>query len=123
MWLYSSVKDTRRSAICKDLEGTILPADDPYWDTHTPQMHHGCRSSLRSLTQEQADRKLASDAKTVDGRKRFRDKPPAGVDADEGFGDAPDPRQKAAAQFDLAGLDKGLRESLERKARAAGEAA
>jgi SPP1 gp7 family putative phage head morphogenesis protein len=133
MWMFDAIVDSRTSPICRPLDGVIKPADDPWWDTHTGPLHHQCRSGIRALTQEQADRKLASGAKHPDGGPRFREDAPkegsqwtkdAKVEPpQEGFGGAPDPRQKAAAQFDLAGLDKGLRESLERKARAAGEAA
>lgn len=52
--LFSGIEDRRQTAICRDLDGLILPADDPYWTTHSPQLHHACRSHLLSLTEAQA---------------------------------------------------------------------
>lgn len=36
--------------------GTILPADDPWWDTHFPPLGWGCNCGVRSLTRRERDR-------------------------------------------------------------------
>ena len=41
--------------ICPSANGTILPADDPWWQRATPPRHHGCRCRVDSLRQETAD--------------------------------------------------------------------
>lgn len=41
--------------LCLDLEGLVLPVDDPFWEDHTPPNHFGCASSLTPLTQERAE--------------------------------------------------------------------
>jgi SPP1 gp7 family putative phage head morphogenesis protein len=119
-WMYDAIMDSRTSPICKPLDGIIKPADDPWWQDHTPPLHHQCRSGIRCLTDEQAREKLGSGAKAPDGGPRFRTEAPA-VDAQEGFGQAPKPNDKPADDYDLSDVDAGLRESLQRKARAAGE--
>lgn len=42
VWIYDAILDSRTSAICKSLDGTTLPADDPFWTTRTPPVHHAC---------------------------------------------------------------------------------
>lgn len=73
--MFDAVRDSRTSNICTVCDGTVLPADDPWWDTHRPQLHHRCRSGVRSLTERKA------------GRMGVTTKPPT-IAADDGFGDA-----------------------------------
>jgi SPP1 gp7 family putative phage head morphogenesis protein len=54
-FMYDAVLDSRTSSICRNLNGTVLPQDDPFWDTHIPPLHFGCRSGLRSLTRRAAE--------------------------------------------------------------------
>lgn len=54
VWVYDAVLDGRTSAICKSLDGTTLPADDPFWETHHPPNHFSCRSGIISLTEAEA---------------------------------------------------------------------
>lgn len=56
-WMFSAILDTRTTEICRPLNGTVLAADDPFWNTHTPPLHHQCRSIKRALTPEQAERR------------------------------------------------------------------
>lgn len=90
---YSAVLDSRTTEICQELDGTILRADDPYWQTHWPPNHFNCRSTLVSLSDEEAQADGISDTG-----------PP--VVPDDGFGvpsgDAPDWTP------DLAGYSPGL---------------
>jgi SPP1 gp7 family putative phage head morphogenesis protein len=51
---FDAVGDSRTSEICEELDGTVLPADDAFWATHTPPLHHQCRSVLTPLTAEEA---------------------------------------------------------------------
>ncbi len=54
-FMYDAVLDSRTTELCKGLNGTILPQDDPFWDTHAPPLHHGCRSGLRTLSRRQVE--------------------------------------------------------------------
>lgn len=63
------------SDICVASDGTILPADDPWWADHNPPLHHRCKSGVISLTAEEAGDDV--------------DDTPPDVDADDGFGGAP----------------------------------
>ena len=56
-WLYDAVLDSRTTALCSELDGTLLPADDPWWDTHHPPVHYNCRSAVRSQRRRQAERR------------------------------------------------------------------
>lgn len=75
--MFDAVLDTKTSDICRPLDGTILDQDHPFWDTHWPPLHHRCRSSVRSLTARQAQRRGITDT-------------PAEVDVGEGFGEVAD---------------------------------
>jgi len=39
---FDAVGDSRTSDICEALDGKVLPADDPFWRTHSPPLHHQC---------------------------------------------------------------------------------
>jgi SPP1 gp7 family putative phage head morphogenesis protein len=55
-WLFSAILDDRTTAhICRPAHGTLLPADHKWWSTHTPPLHHRCRSLKRAITTEQAE--------------------------------------------------------------------
>jgi SPP1 gp7 family putative phage head morphogenesis protein len=51
---FDGVEDARQSDLCSELNGLVLPADDPFWRTHTPPLHHQCRSTLVALSNEEA---------------------------------------------------------------------
>lgn len=55
--MYDAILDSRTTDICSDLDKTILPVDDPFWNDHTPPLHHNCRASLRSLRRADAERR------------------------------------------------------------------
>ncbi len=73
---FDGIDDDVQTEICDDCDQTILPADDPWWDTHTPLLHYNCRSVITPLSEEEAL------AEGID------DEPPP-ADADEGFGTPP----------------------------------
>jgi SPP1 gp7 family putative phage head morphogenesis protein len=75
-WRFDAVLDSRTSPICKPLNGTILPADSPFWQSNYPPLHHHCRSGVYSLTDEQAS--------SLGGEDDLPD-----IKAADGFGAAP----------------------------------
>lgn len=75
-WMFSCVLDHGTTPCCRNAHGTVLPADHPWWQTHTPPMHFNCRSDLIALTEEEAVR-----YGYTPGRR-----PPAGCDPAKGFG-------------------------------------
>lgn len=69
---FDAVGDSRMSEICEGLDGTILPADDPFWAKHTPPLHHACRSIVTALSPEEADEEgVTSSAPDVDPDEGF----------------------------------------------------
>jgi|GEM_PF-3075745 len=56
-WLFDAILDGRTTDQCSARDGVLLPADDPWWATNTPPIHHACRSGIRSLRKSQADRR------------------------------------------------------------------
>lgn len=48
-WLFDGVADSRQSSICKACDGVVARADDPWWQAHSPPLHHQCRSGIISL--------------------------------------------------------------------------
>ena len=79
--IFDSIDDLRRSIYCEVRDGTILPVDDPWWDTNSPQVHHACRSIVRGLSQRRVDRL---------GGPSQRPEIPEGADVPTGFGLRPD---------------------------------
>ena len=53
------VDDLHTSAVCRQYISppVVLPWDDPFWLTHSPPLHHGCRSGIRSLRRGPAERR------------------------------------------------------------------
>jgi SPP1 gp7 family putative phage head morphogenesis protein len=47
---YAGVDDKRQTAICKSLDGTQLPKNDPRWSVITPPNHYNCRSMKIAIT-------------------------------------------------------------------------
>ena len=58
---FDAVGDDRTSDICSDLDGTVKPADDAFWKTRRPPLHHNCRSILVPLSDEEARAEGISD--------------------------------------------------------------
>lgn len=77
VWQFDAVLDGRVSQLCKSLDGVTLPADDVFWQTHQPPLHHFCRSGIISLTEAQA------------AERGLTETPPK-TPAASGFGLAPD---------------------------------
>lgn len=98
--VYDAVLDKRTSRICRRCNGTILPADNPWWQTHLPPLHHHCRSAVRALTVAQAKR-----------FGKYGRRPPV-AKPDDGFGRAP---KKSDWKPDLSKYPAKLREKLKRR--------
>lgn len=96
---FDATMDDRVTDECAALDGTVLPADDPFWKTHTPPLHFNCRSVLVSLDEDEAEEEgVSSEAPDVD--------------AADGFGDAPG-REVKDWDWDLSRFDPELRDVLE----------
>jgi len=54
-WMFDAIMDSRTTPICEECDGTILPADDPWWKTHLAPLHFNCRSGFTTLTRDQAE--------------------------------------------------------------------
>lgn len=75
-WMYDAVIDTRTSALCDQLNGTVLPADDPWWDTRYPPNHFNCRAGVRTLTRQAAQRRgVTASPPLLDPPVQFRSRP------------------------------------------------
>lgn len=55
-WRFDAVEDDRITEVCEKADGTVLPADDPWWAEHTPPLHYNCRSQIVPLSVEEAER-------------------------------------------------------------------
>ncbi len=55
-WGLSVVLDGRTSRICAPLAGIVLPADHPFWASHIPPLHFGCRTALVTYSREEGER-------------------------------------------------------------------
>jgi hypothetical protein len=63
--------------VCKAAHGTVLPADDKWWETHNPPCHFNCRSTVIALTGDEAKASGVTDTPTTEK-------------AGKGFGAPPD---------------------------------
>jgi SPP1 gp7 family putative phage head morphogenesis protein len=71
-WAYALIDDDRLCPICGEFEGVVLPADDPFWLTHIPPLHIGCRCPHPAPLSEDEAReagvtKVAPTATAADG--------------------------------------------------------
>jgi SPP1 gp7 family putative phage head morphogenesis protein len=75
---FDGIGDERQTKdICRPIDGTIVSIDDPWIESHHPQLHHRCRSKLNSLSRKEAERRGVT-------------KDPPDAKADDGFGKIPD---------------------------------
>jgi SPP1 gp7 family putative phage head morphogenesis protein len=86
-WMYDAILDARTTEGCSELNGTIRPASDPWWNNRIPPRHFRCRSGLRSLREDQAR------------RRGITDLPPM-IEPEDGFGHPPGEREWAPMPSD-----------------------
>lgn len=61
-WEYLTVGDANVRDSHRELDGTILPANHPFWDTHFPPWEFGCRCRVRGVLPEEVQDIEAEDA-------------------------------------------------------------
>lgn len=76
-WLYDAVLDGRTTRICEERHGKILPATDPWWAANYPPLHHRCRSGVRAIRAEEAEKRGVTPSPQLE------------TEAQRGFGEAP----------------------------------
>jgi len=54
-FMYDAVNDSRTRPQHLGWDGLVLPADDPFWDTHYPPNGWGCRCSVVSVSPEEME--------------------------------------------------------------------
>jgi SPP1 gp7 family putative phage head morphogenesis protein len=74
---FDAIDDDRIDEECEDADGTVLAADDPWWDTHQTPLHFNCRCHQTALSKDEAE------------DEGIDDEGPD-IDAAEGFGRAQD---------------------------------
>lgn len=89
-WVFDAVMDGATTPVCAAYNGTVLPAGHQWFLSHTPPLHHNCRSSIRGLTEYQGDqlgiRKRAPKAVLTKGRAAEAGLEPGPVSPAPGFG-------------------------------------
>jgi hypothetical protein len=100
-WRYDDTDNDRECDVCHDCHGVVLPADNPWWQTHHSPLHHCCECEITALSPEEAADEGIDDAGPD-------------VEADEGFGNEPSSEGKDWAP-DLSNIDPELRAALEAK--------
>jgi SPP1 gp7 family putative phage head morphogenesis protein len=71
---YTAVMDLRTRPLHRLWHNTVLPVDDPWWDTHYPPNGWNCRCTVQSLNARDLDRyglKISDQAPPVDLVKRL----------------------------------------------------
>ena len=51
-WQYHAVDDNRTTSICRNLNGKIYKATDPFWNIYYPPNHYQCRSTVICLSKD-----------------------------------------------------------------------
>ena len=97
---FDGVVDSRQTDICRNWDGTILPLEEFAQRGACPQLHHRCRSNIRSITEREAKRRGGVTAEVPTDT------------ADAGFGQAP---TEADWQPDPSKYDPGLFATYEAK--------
>ena len=69
-WQYLTVGDDNVRDSHAALDGLVLPADDPFWDTHYPPWDFNCRCVVAAVTREEAGRMEEADADKEPAERR-----------------------------------------------------
>jgi SPP1 gp7 family putative phage head morphogenesis protein len=51
-WRFVAILDGRQTPTCEKLNGWVVRADSPWWDTHLPPLHFNCRSTVVPLSRK-----------------------------------------------------------------------
>ena len=62
-WQYLTMEDERVRPEHAALDKLILPANDPFWDTHTGPWDYGCRCQKVAISQDERDEQHTKDQK------------------------------------------------------------
>jgi len=116
---FLGIGDIRQTEICRSRSGTILPASHPFWKTNWPPLHFSCRSTVRSVSQEEVDalRQVDPDWKPAS------DEALPEISAAKGFGGNPietDSFWKMTAAMAKRAEELGMMPDIERLAKQAG---
>ncbi len=52
--VFEAVGDSRTSSICREHDGLVMPTNDPRWAGRLPPVHHACRSTTRTISEDEA---------------------------------------------------------------------
>lgn len=56
-WVFDAVMDGNTTPVCSHSDGVVLPAGHKWFLSHTPPLHHNCRSHIRGLTKRAAEKR------------------------------------------------------------------
>lgn len=84
--MYRTVGDGRVRAEHRGWDNTILPVDDPFWNTHYPPNGYGCRCDVRTVSERDLERK----GWTISDRPEIKTTPRKNSRTGEDYGDVPE---------------------------------
>ena len=65
-WRYVATHDRRTRPTHAELDGTVLPKNDPFWAAHTPPWDYGCRCSLIDVRRDDPAAAQVATAQTTE---------------------------------------------------------
>ena len=74
-WQYLTMEDDRVRPEHACLDKLILPANDPFWESHFPPWDFGCRCQCVPISQEERDDQAAKDQKKAPDQRLVLDGP------------------------------------------------
>ena len=75
-YMYSSVRDTSRTPICKCREGMVLAAGSAELKHNMPPLHYNCRSALTPLADDAQNRALMKESARQPSSRPLKQYPP-----------------------------------------------
>lgn len=105
--LFDAVRDHGTTPVCRECDGTLVDADDPWLADHIPPLHHQCRSRIRAVRMTEVRRR--------GGFTAAHKLPRIGPDA--GFGEKPNFDRDIIQRIDtdFQSYDRDLAEAGRRK--------
>lgn len=115
IWIYDAVNDNRTRPAHLSMNGVARRYDDPFWDTWYPPNGYRCRCSVRTASEDEAERKgitvetgdAPKERRTPDGQRVSSPWPDFGFDTNPA---------KGGWRPDLARYDPLLKKQYEKKA-------